>query len=71
MGASNWQIIMKVLIPEAKPALVSSITVMGISLVVILLCRMYRSWRTWNLAYMYGYVRQNMQSCIQQHSLFW
>ena len=33
MGASNLQIITKVLLPEAKPALISSITVMGISLV--------------------------------------
>ena len=33
MGASHLQIITKVLIPEAKPALISSITVMGISLV--------------------------------------
>ena len=33
MGASNFQIITKVLIPEAKPALISSVTVMAISLV--------------------------------------
>ena len=32
MGASNFQIITKVLIPEAKPALISSVTVMAISL---------------------------------------
>jgi len=33
MGASNKDLIFKVLLPEAKPALVSAITVMGISLI--------------------------------------
>lgn len=33
MGASNKDIIFKVLLPESKPALVSAITVMGISLI--------------------------------------
>ena len=61
MGASNWQIIMKVLIPEAKPALVSSITVMGISLVgYTAMAGCIGAGGLGNLAYMYGYVRQNM-----------
>ena len=33
MGANNKELIFKVLLPEAKPALVSAITVMGISLI--------------------------------------
>ena len=33
MGASNWQLIIKVLIPESLPALVSGITVTAISLI--------------------------------------
>ncbi len=33
MGATNWQIITKILLPESKPALISSVTVMGISLI--------------------------------------
>lgn len=61
MGASNWQIIIKVLIPEAKPALVSSITVMGISLVgYTAMAGCIGAGGLGNLAYMYGYVRQNM-----------
>ena len=61
MGASNWQIIVKILIPEAKPALVSSITVMGISLVgYTAMAGCIGSGGLGNLAYMYGYARQNM-----------
>lgn len=61
MGASSWQIITKVLIPEAKPALVSSITVMGISLVgYTAMAGCIGAGGLGNLAYMYGYVRQNM-----------
>ena len=33
MGATNWQIVTKVLIPESKPALVSGLTVTAISLI--------------------------------------
>lgn len=33
MGATNWQIVTKVLIPESKPALVSGLTVTTISLI--------------------------------------
>ncbi|UTY38206.1 ABC transporter permease [Allocoprobacillus halotolerans] len=61
MGASSWQIITKVLIPEAKPALISSITVMGISLVgYTAMAGCIGAGGLGNLAYMYGYVRQNM-----------
>lgn len=61
MGASNWQIITKILIPEAKPALISSITVMGISLVgYTAMAGCIGAGGLGNLAYMYGFVRQNM-----------
>lgn len=61
MGASNLQIIMKILIPEAKPALISSITVMGISLVgYTAMAGCIGAGGLGNLAYMYGYARQNM-----------
>ena len=61
MGASNMQIISKVLLPEAKPALISSITVMGISLVgYTAMAGCIGAGGLGNLAYMYGFVRQNM-----------
>ena len=61
MGASSWQIITKVLIPEAKPALISSMTVMAISLVgYTAMAGCIGSGGLGNLAYMYGYARQNM-----------
>ena len=61
MGASHFQIITKVLLPEAKPALVSSITVMGISLVgYTAMAGCIGAGGLGNLAYMYGAVRQNM-----------
>jgi D-methionine transport system permease protein len=61
MGASNLQIITKILIPEAKPALISSITVMGISLVgYTAMAGCIGAGGLGNLAYMYGFVRQNM-----------
>ena len=60
MGASNWQIIIKVLIPEAKPALISSITVMGISLVgYTAMAGAIGAGGLGNLAYLYGMVRSN------------
>ncbi len=60
MGASSLQIISKVLIPEAKPALVSSITVMGISLVgYTAMAGCIGAGGLGNLAYMYGFVRNN------------
>ena len=61
MGASNVQIITKILFPEAKPALISSITVMGISLVgYTAMAGGIGSGGLGNLAYMYGFVRNNM-----------
>lgn len=60
MGASNAQIITKILLPESKPALISSITVMGISLVgYTAMAGCIGSGGLGNLAYMYGFVRQN------------
>ena len=61
MGASNVQIITKILFPEAKPALISSITVRGISLVgYTAMAGCIGSGGLGNLAYMYGFVRNNM-----------
>ena len=61
MGASNLQIITKVLLPEAKPALISSITVMGISLVgYTAMAGCIGAGGLGNLAYMYRFARQNM-----------
>ena len=60
MGASNVQIITKVLIPEAKPALISSITVMSISLVgYTAMAGAIGAGGLGNLAYLYGFVRTN------------
>lgn len=60
MGASNWQIITKVLIPEAKPALISSIAVMGISLVsYTAMAGAIGAGGLGNLAYLYGHGRRN------------
>ena len=60
MGASNFQIITKVLIPEAKPALISSVTVMAISLVgyTAMAGAIGAGWLG-NLAYLYGMARNN------------
>lgn len=61
MGASNIQIITKILFPEAKPALISSVTVMGISLVgYTAMAGCIGAGGLGNLAYMYGFARQNM-----------
>lgn len=61
MGASNMQIIKKILLPEAKPALISSITVMGVSLVgYTAMAGCIGAGGLGNLAYMYGLVRENM-----------
>ena len=59
MGASHFQIITKVLFPEAKPALISSVTVMGISLVGYM-AGCIGAGGLGNLAYMYGFARRNM-----------
>ena len=60
MGASNFQIITKVLIPEAKPALISSVTVMTISLVgYTAMAGAIGAGGLGNLAYLYGMARNN------------
>lgn len=60
MGASNFQIITKVLLPEAKPALISSVTVMAISLVgCTAMAGAIGAGGLGNLAYLYGMVRNN------------
>lgn len=61
MGASNLQIITKVLFPEAKPALISSITVMGVSLVgYTAMAGCIGAGGLGYYAYTYGLVRNNM-----------
>lgn len=58
MGATNLQIITKVLLPEAKPALLSSITVMAISLIgYTAMAGAIGAGGLGNLAYLYGYSR--------------
>lgn len=60
MGASNFQIITKVLIPEAKPALISSVSVMAISLVgYTAMAGAIGAGGLGNLAYLYGMARNN------------
>ncbi len=60
MGASNIQIITKVLLPEAKPALVSSIAVMAISLVgYTAMAGAIGAGGLGHFAYLYGVVRNN------------
>ena len=60
MGASNLQIITKILIPEAKPALISSMTVMAVSLVgYTAMAGCIGAGGLGNLAYLYGYARDN------------
>lgn len=60
MGASNGQIIRKVLLPEALPAIVSGIAVTGISLVgYTAMAGAIGAGGLGNLAYMYGFARRN------------
>ena len=60
MGASNTQIIRKVLLPEALPAIVSGIAVTGISLVgYTAMAGAIGAGGLGNLAYMYGFARRN------------
>ena len=60
MGASNAQIILKVLLPEALPAIVSGIAVTGISLVgYTAMAGAIGAGGLGNLAYMYGFARRN------------
>ena len=60
MGANNFQIISKVLLPEAKPALISSVTVMGISLIgYTAMAGAIGAGGLGNLAYLYGASRND------------
>ncbi len=60
MGASKKDIIVKVLIPEALPALISGITVTAISLIsYTAMAGALGSGGLGNLAYMYGFARRN------------
>ena len=60
MGATNWQIIRKVLLPEAMPALVSGITVTAISLIgYTAMAGAIGAGGLGNLAYLYGFARRN------------
>lgn len=62
MGASNKEIIFKVLLPEAKPALVSAITVMGISLIgYTAMAGCIGAGGLGYIAYTYGFARRNNQ----------
>lgn len=60
MGASNVQIMFKVVLPEAKPALISSVVVMAISLVgYTAMAGAIGAGGLGNLAYLYGVARNN------------
>lgn len=60
MGASHFQIITKVLFPEAKPALISSMTVMGVSLVgYTAMAGCIGAGGLGYFAYTYGFARNN------------
>lgn len=60
MGARNWQIITKVLLPESFPALVSGACVTAISLIsYTAMAGAIGSGGLGNLAYQYGFVRRN------------
>ena len=60
MGATNWQIIYKILVPEAMPAIVSGIAVTGITLIAYTaMAGAIGSGGLGNLAFTYGYARRN------------
>ncbi|MFV0380275.1 MAG: methionine ABC transporter permease [Anaerorhabdus sp.] len=60
MGATKLDIIIKVLIPESLPALISGLSVTGISLVsYTAMAGALGSGGLGNLAYMYGFARRN------------
>lgn len=60
MGASNMEIIYKVLLPESLPALISGMAVTGISLIsYTAMAGAIGSGGLGNLAYLYGWVRRN------------
>jgi D-methionine transport system permease protein len=65
MGATNWQIINKVLLPEAMPALVSGITVTGIALVsYTAMAGVIGAGGLGNLAYLKGFQSYNTQIMV-------
>ena len=60
MGASRWQIIYKVLLPEAAPAIVSGIALTAINLIgYTTMAGAIGSGGLGNLAYLYGFARRN------------
>lgn len=60
MGASNLQIIYKILLPESMPALISGVAVTAISLIsYTAMAGAIGSGGLGNLAYLYGWVRRN------------
>lgn len=60
MGASNWQIMTKVLLPEAKPALFSNMTIMGVTLIgYTAMAGAIGAGGLGHLAYLYGIARNN------------
>ncbi|MFC6171083.1 methionine ABC transporter permease [Loigolactobacillus jiayinensis] len=60
MGATRWQIIYKVLLPESSPALVSGITVTGISLIgFTAMAGVIGAGGLGNLAYLDGFQASN------------
>jgi len=62
MGATNWQIIYKVLIPESLPALISGITVTAIALVsYTAMAGIIGAGGLGHFAYLEGFQRNNTQ----------
>lgn len=60
MGAGKWDIVVKVLIPEAAPALISGIAVMGINLVgYTAMAGAIGAGGLGNMAYLYGFARRD------------
>lgn len=60
MGASNTEIMLKVVIPESSPALVSSVAMLAINLVgYTAMAGAVGGEGLGNLAYMYGFARRN------------
>ncbi len=60
MGASTYQIVVKALIPEAKPALISGVAVLCISLIgYVMMAGAIGAGGLGNLAYLYGAVRND------------
>ncbi len=65
MGATPWQIITKVYLPEAMPAIVSAISVCGISLVsYTAMAGAIGAGGLGQLAYLYGLVRRNNPTLV-------